>query len=77
MVTDVSTAFAEGIIRVKTHLTAEVIIRVKTHLTLVMTSAQVFETSVTTTDNSPSQDYTHQIIVLHFHMLPPGSNHLQ
>ena len=24
-----------------------------------MTSAQVVETSVTTTDNSPSQDYTH------------------
>ena len=35
-------------------------IRLKTtfHLTLVMTSAQVVETSVTTTDNSPSQDYT-------------------
>ena len=29
------------------------------HLTLMMTSAQVVETSVTTTDNSPSQDYTH------------------
>ena len=29
------------------------------HLTLVMTSAQAVETSVTTTDNSPSQDYTH------------------
>ena len=28
-------------------------------LTLMMTSAQVVETSVTTTDNSPSQDYTH------------------
>ena len=25
----------------------------------MMTSAQVFETSVTTTDNGPSQDYTH------------------
>ena len=25
----------------------------------MMTSAQVVETSVTTTDNSPSQDYTH------------------
>ena len=25
-----------------------------------MTSAQVVETSVTTTDNSPSQDYTYQ-----------------
>ena len=29
------------------------------HLTLMMTSAQVVETSVTTTDNNPSQDYTH------------------
>ena len=27
-------------------------------LTLVITSAQVVETSVTTTDKSPSQDYT-------------------
>ena len=25
----------------------------------MMTSAKVVETSVTTTDNSPSQDYTH------------------
>ena len=33
-----------------------------------MTSAQVVETSVTTTDNSPSQDYTHpddQTALLH------------
>ena len=30
-----------------------------TSLTLKMTSAQVVETSVTITDNSPSQDYTH------------------
>ena len=29
------------------------------HLTPKMTSAQVVETSVTTTDNSPSQDYAH------------------
>ena len=29
------------------------------HLILMMTSAHVVETSVTTTDNSPSQDYTH------------------
>ena len=38
------------------------------HLTLMMTSAQVVETSVTTTDNSPSQDYTHlddQTTLLH------------
>ena len=37
-------------------------------LTLMMTSAQVVETSVTTTDNSPSQDYTHpddQTTLLH------------
>ena len=46
------------------------------HLTLKMTSAQVVETSVTTTDNSPSQDYTppdDQITLLH---VTPGSNHL-
>ena len=38
------------------------------HLTLMMTSVQVVETSVTTTDNSPSQDYTHpddQTTLLH------------
>ena len=38
------------------------------HLTLMMTSTQVVETSVTTTDNSPSQDYTHpdyQTTLLH------------
>ena len=29
------------------------------HLTLMMTSAQVVERSVTITNNSPSQDYTH------------------
>ena len=29
------------------------------HLTLKMTIARVVETSATTTDNSPSQDYTH------------------
>ena len=29
------------------------------HLTQKTTSAQVVETSLTTTDNSPSQDYTH------------------
>ena len=29
------------------------------HLTLMMTSAQVVETSVNVTSNSPSQDYTH------------------
>ena len=34
----------------------------------MMTSAQVVKTSVTTTDNSPSQDYTHlddQTTLLH------------
>ena len=38
------------------------------HLTLMITSAQVVETSVTSTDNSPSQDYTHpddQTTLLH------------
>ena len=38
------------------------------HLTLMMTSAQVVETSVTTTDNSPSQGYNHpddQTTLLH------------
>ena len=38
------------------------------HLTLVLTSAQVVETSVTITDNSPSRDYTHpddQTTLLH------------
>ena len=38
------------------------------YLTLMMTSAQVVETSVTTTDNSPSQDYNHpddQTTLLH------------
>ena len=41
-----------------------------TSLTLKMTSAQVVEMSVTTTDNSPSQDYTHpddQTTLLHTH----------
>ena len=40
----------------------------RSHLTLMMTSAQVVETSVTITDNSPSQDYTHpddQTALLH------------
>ena len=35
---------------------------------MMMTSAQVVETSVTTTDNSPSEDYTHpddQTTLLH------------
>ena len=42
----------------------------------MMTSAQVVETSVSTTDNSPSQDYTHlddQTTILR---VTPGSNHL-
>ena len=33
--------------------------RYTNHLTLKMTSAQVVETSVNVTLNSPSQDYTH------------------
>ena len=42
--------------------------QVSKKLTLMMTSAQVVETSGTTADNSPSQDYTHQYdqtILLH------------
>ena len=45
-------------------------------MTLMMTSAQVVETSVTITDNSPSQDYTppnDQTTQLH---VTPGSDHL-
>ena len=41
------------------------------HLTLIMTSAQVVKMSVTTTDNSPSQDYTHpddQTTLLHYQL---------
>ena len=33
----------------------------------MMTSAQVVETSVTTTDNSPSQDYSYQDDQLHYY----------
>ena len=44
---DLPTAIREGL-AVKT-----------VHLTLMMTSAQVVETSVNVTSNSPSQDYTH------------------
>ena len=40
----------------------------------MMTSAQIVETSVTTTDNSPSQDYTHPDDQTT--LLPPGANHL-
>ena len=40
------------------------------HLTLMMT-CQVVEMSVTTTDNSASQDYTYlNTIKLHYHMFP-------
>ena len=82
MVTDVSTTWAEVIVRVKwkvvvsrmylvrfvvtvgdfelnTNRTKYIRLTTTFHLTLMMTSAQVVETSVTTTDNSPSQDYTH------------------
>ena len=43
------------------NITAKLTIRLTTtiHLNLMMTSAQVVKTSVTTTDNSPSQDDTH------------------
>ena len=54
--TDVSTTWAEVIIRVKWTISWW---RFTVHLTLMMTSAQVVETSVNVTSNSPSQDYTH------------------
>ena len=43
------------------NITAKLTIRLTTtiHLNLRMTSTQVVKISVTTTDNSPSQDYTH------------------
>ena len=43
----------------------------------MMTYAQIVETSVTTTEKSPSQDFKHsddQAILSY--MLPTGSNHL-
>ena len=46
------------------------------HLSLMMTSAQVVETSVTTVRQHPSKDYTHpddQTTLLH---VTPGLNHL-
>ena len=51
-------------------------------MTLMMTSAQVVETSDTTTDNSPSQDYTHpddllQMIACHDKNSFIPTNHLQ
>ena len=42
-----------------TNRTTEIRLTTTTHLTLKMTSAQILQTSVTTTDNSRSQDYTH------------------
>ena len=51
-----------------TNRTKYIRLTINFHLTLMMTSAQVIETSVTTTDNSPSQDYTHpddQTTLLH------------
>ena len=56
--TDVSTTWAEAIIRVKD--CKSVTVKIVTDLqsfTLMMASAQVVETSVNT-NNSPSQDYT-------------------
>ena len=44
---------------VYTNRTENIRLTTTIHLTLMMTSAQVVETSVTTTDNSTSQDYTH------------------
>ena len=74
MVTDVSTTWAEVIIRVKRKVVVSRMIfiwnfmKATFHQTLMMTSAQVVKTSVTTTDNSPSKDYTHpddQTTLLH------------
>ena len=42
----------------------------------MMTSPLVVETSVTTTDNSRSQDYTHPDDQTTLLYVPPGSNHL-
>ena len=39
---------------------------------LMMTSAQVIETSATTTDNGPYQDFAHRTITLQDDMLTPG-----
>ena len=50
------------------------------HLTLMMTSAQVVGTSVTLTDNSPSQDYTHpddQITLLHVSLKHESNVHVR
>ena len=52
MVIDILITWVEVIIRVKW-------IVVVSHLTLIMSSAQIVEMSVTTTDNSPSQVYTY------------------
>ena len=46
------------------------------HLTLMMISAQVVKTSVTTTDNSPSQEYTNPDDQTTPSYFTPGSNHL-
>ena len=52
VVTDISTIWAELIVRVRWLTTTNL-------LTLITTSAQVVKMSITITDNSPSQDYTH------------------
>ena len=46
------------------------------HFTLIITSAQVVETSVATTENSPFQDYTHPDDQSTLSHVTPGSNHL-
>lgn len=38
----------------------------------MMTSAQFIETSATTTDNGPYQDFAHRTITLQDDMLTPG-----
>ena len=57
---------------VYTHQTNYIQLTTTFHLTLMITSAQVVETSVTIPDNSPSQDYTHPddqttLLLCHFY----------
>lgn len=52
----------------------EIITRSSVSHQLMMTSAQVIETSATTTDNGPYQDFAHRTITLQDDMLTPDSN---
>ena len=53
----------------------EIITRSSVSHQLMMTSAQVIETSATTTDNGPYQDFTHRTITLQDDMLTLDSNY--